>query len=160
MHRNDKPVTDLAAGDLQVEIGFGGQTTTIAAEPTFEVGEWGTPGDYRAPFIPSQPGPYTFHVAGSVDGDAVDFSMTSGPKTFSEVESPASAMFPAVEAPSNADLAARMEQTSTRTDVALAAANDAANRARSVAIGAVVIAVIALGIAVTARRRTTGDAAA
>ncbi|MEP6759029.1 MAG: hypothetical protein ABJB55_07540 [Actinomycetota bacterium] len=67
--------------DLAVEIGFAGQTTSVAAEPDFEVGEWGTPGDYRAPFIPTQPGTYTFHVTGSVDGTDVDFSVTSGPKT-------------------------------------------------------------------------------
>ena len=87
--RNEQPVTDLAPGDLTAEIEFGGQTTTVAADPEFEVGEWGTPGDYRAPFIPTQPGSYTFHVTGSVDGTDVDFTTKSGPKTFSDVLDPA-----------------------------------------------------------------------
>jgi hypothetical protein len=147
------PVTDLAAGDLQVEIGFGGQTTLVDAVPEFEVGEWGTPGDYRAPFIPSEPGPYTFHVTGSVDGESVDFSMTSGPKTFDEVQDPAPAMFPAVQAPSNADLSAKLDQISARADAATTTATDAATQARAVAVVAVIVAVAALAVAIASRRR-------
>jgi hypothetical protein len=152
--RSDKPVTDLAAGDLKVEIGFGGQTTVVDAIPEFEVGEWGTPGDYRAPFIPSEPGPFTFHVTGAVDGEQVDFSMTSGPKTFDEVQDPAAAMFPPIQAPSAADLSTKLDATAARADSAVADAQDAASRARLVAIAAVVVAVVALGIAIASRRRT------
>jgi len=151
--KNDQPVTDLAAGDLSVEIGFGDQTTVVDAVPEFEVGEWGTPGDYRAPFIPSEPGPYTFHVTGAVGGTTVDFSMTSGPKTFDEVQDPATAMFPAVEAPTNADLAAKLDQTAARADATVQDAQDAASQARLVAITAVVVAAVALGIAIASRRR-------
>ena len=99
----------------------------MAADPEFEVGEWGTPGDYRAPFIPTQPGTYTFHVTGSVDGTDVDFSTTSGPKTFSDVVDPAEAMFPPVEAPSSADLAAKISAEAARTDEAVASAQNAAD---------------------------------
>jgi hypothetical protein len=151
--KNEHPVTDLAAGSLKVELGFGGQTTVVDAIPEFEVGEWGTPGDYRASFIPSEPGPYTFHVMGSVDGEKVDFSMTSGPKTFDEVQDPASAMFPPVQMPSTTDLSAKLDQTSARTDAAAADAKDAADQARLVAIVAVLVAVVALAIAIASRRR-------
>jgi hypothetical protein len=157
--RSGKPVTDLAAGDLKVEIGFGGQTTVVDAIPEFEVGEWGTPGDYRAPFIPSEPGPYTFHVTGSVGDEKVDFSMTSGPKTFDEVQDPAAAMFPAVQAPSAADLSTKLDQTAARADSAVSDAKDAASQARVVAIAAIVVAVVALGIAIASRRRTGAPAA-
>jgi hypothetical protein len=149
---HDEPVTDLAAGDLRVDVGFGGQTTTIDAVPAFEVGEWGTPGEYQAAFIPSEPGPYTFHVIGTVDGEKVDFSLTSGPKTFDEVQDPTPAMFPAVQAPTNADLATRIDQGSARTDAAIAAANDAADQARLVAIVAVIVAIVAIGLAIASRR--------
>lgn len=158
--RNEQPVTDLAPGDLTVEIGFGDQTTTVPAEPDFEVGEWGTPGDYRAPFIPTQPGAYTFHVTGVVDGADVDFSMTSGPKTFSDVIDPAAAMFPAVEAPSNADLAARATAEAARTDEAVSAAQSASDSARIVAFAALIVAVVAIGLAVGARKGRGGQTAA
>ncbi len=151
--KNEQPVTDLAPGDLTAEIEFGGQTTTVAADPEFEVGEWGTPGDYRAPFIPTQPGSYTFHVTGSVDGTDVDFTTKSGPKTFSDVLDPAEAMFPPVEAPSNADLAAKITAETARTDEAVSSAQDAADTARNVAIVATIVAIVALGLAIASRRR-------
>jgi hypothetical protein len=151
--RSEQPVTDLAPGALTVEILFGGQTTTVAADPDFEVGEWGTPGDYRAPFIPTQPGTYTFHVTGSVDGTDVDFSTTSGPKTFSDVVDPTEAMFPPVEAPSNADLAAKISAEAARVDEAVSSAQNAADAARNVAIAAAVVAIVAIGLAIASRRR-------
>ena len=156
--RNEQPVTDLAPGDLTAEIEFGGQTTTVAADPEFEVGEWGTPGDYRAPFIPTQPGSYTFHVTGSVDGTDVDFTTKSGPKTFSDVLDPAEAMFPPVEAPSNTDLAAKISAETTRTDEAVSSAQDAADTARNVAIVATIVAIVALGLAIASRRRDRATA--
>jgi hypothetical protein len=155
----EQPVTDLAPGDLTVEIDFGGQTTTVGAVPEFEVGEWGTPGDYRAPFIPSEPGKYTFHVTGTVDGEKVDFSMTSGPKTFDEVQDPANAMFPPVDAPSTADLSAKLDQATARADAAAAVARSAASQARTIAILAVVVAVVALIVAVIVSRRSAARAA-
>lgn len=151
--RSEQPATDLAPGALTVEILFGGQTTTVAADPDFEVGEWGTPGDYRAPFIPTQPGTYTFHVTGSVDGTDVDFSTTSGPKTFSDVVDPAEAMFPPVEAPSNADLAAKISAEAARAEEAVSSAQNAADTARNVAIAAAVVAIVAIGLAIASRRR-------
>lgn len=156
--RNEQPVTDLAPGDLTAEIEFGGQTTTVAADPEFEVGEWGTPGDYRAPFIPTQPGSYTFHVTGSVDGTDVDFTTKSGPKTFSDVLDPAEAMFPPVEAPSNADLATKISAETARTDEAVSSAQDAADTARNVAIVATIVAIVALGLAIASRRRDRATA--
>ena len=158
--RNEESVTDLAPGDLAVEIRFAGQTTSVPAEPEFEVGEWGTPGDYRAPFIPTQPGAYTFVVTGMVDGTDVHFSVTSGPKTFSDVVDPAEAMFPQIAAPSSADLATKIDAQATRADQALSAAHDAAERARIIAIAAVVTAAVAIGLAIWARGGRTEQRAA
>ncbi len=157
--RAEQPVTDLAPGDLSVEIGFGGQTTTVPADPDFEVGEWGTPGDYRAPFIPTQPGAYTFHVTGSVDGTDIDVAVRSGPKTFSDVVDPAEAMFPPVEAPSTADLATKVTVQAARTDEAISSAQRSADTARTVAIGAVVVAIVAIGLAISARTGRQKDRA-
>src|SRR5439155_190493 len=87
-----QPVVDLR-GSLKVQVSFGGQQTDISLQADFEVGGDGTPGDYRAWFIPSQPGPYTFHLTGTVHGTKIDESITSGPKTFDVVQDPAEAAF-------------------------------------------------------------------
>ena len=90
-----KPVVDL--GDtLDVEVTFGDQTQTFSLEPFFEEGEFGTPGDYRAFLIPTEPGQYSFHFSGTIDGEEVDETFTSGPGTFDDVENPQSAEFPVV----------------------------------------------------------------
>ena len=160
LSEHGQPVVDL--GDsLKVQVSFGGQQTTTPLEPNFEVGGDGEPGDYRAWFIPSQVGPYTFQLSGSIHGTKVDLSVTSGPKTFDEVQSPTEAMFPAVDAPTTQQLSDRIEQDSAR----LAAATTQATTAESAADDATTLAVIgvvvgcigiAVGIVATvlARRRT------
>ena len=157
-----KPVVDL--GDtLQVEVAFGDQTQTLPIVPDFEVGEFGTPGDYRGWFIPSQPGPYTFHFTGTVHGTKIDESFTSGAKTFDEVQDPAQATFPKVDAPSTTDLATRIEQDSARlatAQTALADAQATADSAKQVASLAIVVAAIgviaAVGAIVVTRRKEGG----
>jgi hypothetical protein len=154
-----QPVTDVGQGDLKVGVSFGGQSTALTLEPNFEVGEWGTPGDYIASFIPTQPGTYTFHIDGTVAGTQVRYSMTSGPDTFSEVEDPAPAMFPAVEAPSTTDLSTKIDAATTQADASISAAKDAADSAKTVAIIAIVIALVAVALAVIGwrRGRTTAE---
>ncbi len=147
------PVTDVGQGDLKVDVSFGGQSTSLTLEPNFEVGEWGTPGDYIASFIPTQPGKYTFHIGGTIAGTPVKYSMTSAPDTFSEVEDPSSAMFPAQDAPTAADLNAKVDAASARTDSSIASAQDAADSAKTVAIIAVVVAIVAIVAAVIGWRR-------
>jgi len=147
-----KPVVNL--GDaLKVQVSFGGQQQDIPLEANFEVGGDGTPGDYRAWFIPSQPGPYTFHFTGTVHGTKIDESLASGPKTFDEVQDPAEAAFPPVNTPTTQELADRIQQDATRLSDATAAAasaKSAADSARTVAIVGVVVGLIGLAVAVTA----------
>jgi hypothetical protein len=147
-----KPVVNL--GDaLKVQVSFGGQQQDIPLEANFEVGGDGTPGDYRAWFIPSQPGPYTFHFTGTVHGTKIDESLTSGPKTFDEVQDPAEAAFPPVNTPTTQELADRIQQDATRLSDATAAAasaKSAADSARTVAIVGVVVGLIGLAVAATA----------
>jgi hypothetical protein len=154
MSLGGRPVTDLRAGDVAVTVEFGGQSTELDLEPQFEVGEWGTPGDYRAAFIPTQPGKYTFDVDGTIDGEKFRYSMTSGKETFSEVEDIATAQFPAVDAPSTTDLATKIDAAAARTTDAIAAANDSADSARTLAIVAGVIAVVAVVVAIVAVARS------
>jgi hypothetical protein len=150
-----EPVVDL--GDsLKVTIEFGDETSDpMTFEPAFEVGEFGTPGDYRAYFVPSQAGDYTFHITGSYHGTKIDESFTSGPTTFSSVKDLSGSTFPAVQAPTNAELATRIQQESERTTTALAAATteaeaaastaqDAADSAKTIGIIGIVVGAIGL----------------
>jgi hypothetical protein len=163
--RNDKPVTDI--GDqLKVDVTQGDGSATddsnklsINVEPNFEVGEFGTPGDYRAFFIPTSPGTYTFHFTGSINGQKVDQKFTSGPQTFSDAEDPAQVEFP-VKDPSGAQLNARLDREVPRLNAALAAsqtrankAEDAAGQARIIAIVGVVVGVLGLAAAGFAMRK-------
>jgi glucose-6-phosphate isomerase len=125
----------------------------------FEGGDlvFGEPGEYRADFVPSQPGKYTFHFTGTIDGEEIDEEMTSGPDTFSVVEDAASASFPTVEAPSNAELATRIDEESARTadavaaaEAAAASADDAASSARTVGMVGVVLGAIGIIAAIAA----------
>jgi hypothetical protein len=147
MH-DGEPVNDL--GDaVTVQVSFGDETTEPQTlEPAFfyEDGELesGTAGEYQYHFIPSQPGPYTFHFQGTVDGQKIDESFTSGPKTFDEVVDPVTATFPAVTAPTNEELATRLDQETTRADEAMTQAEAAASDAQSAADSAKTIAMLGL----------------
>jgi hypothetical protein len=127
----------VALGDtLSVEVSFGDESVELPIEANFEVGEFGEPGDYRAWFIPSQPGAYTFHFTGTVDGEDVDESFTSGPRTFSEIEDPSATMFPAVDAPTTAELSDRIDRESARASDQVLAAQALAADAEEQASGA------------------------
>lgn len=145
--RDGEPVAQ-AGGGLEVEVSFGDASTTLPLEPT------GTPGDYRAWFVPSEPGRYTFSFAGVLDGEEVEVSMTSGPDTFSEVIDPAEAAFPpAASGPTAADLAERIERESARTEDAVeaaVAAQDAASTARTAGIVGALLGLVALIVGVLA----------
>ena len=150
-----QPVTD--ARGLTVDVTFGDETTTYDLEPNFAVGVYGDPGDYRAWFVPSQPGPYTFHIVGEVDDEEVDVEMSSGPDTFSEVDDTREAAFPPVEAPSNEELAGRIDADGARLEAAQAAAQQASDDAaglRTIAIVGLIVGAIALIAAIAALART------
>ena len=150
------PVVDL--GDtLKVKVSFGGQQTTIPLEPNFEVGGDGEPGDYRAWFIPSQAGPYTFQLSGSVHGTKIDLTVSSGPKTFVEVTSPTEAMFPPANVPTTQELSDRIEQDAGRLTAATAetaSAKSAADDAKTVAVIAVIVGFIGIAVAIWALVRS------
>jgi hypothetical protein len=154
--RSGKPVTDLT-DTLKVTVSYGSQHLDLPIVPNFEVGGDGTPGDYRAWFVPSQPGKYTFHVFGTVDGTKIDWTETSSPSTFDTVQDPNNASFPKVTAPTNQQLSDLIAAESARLQAAAADARDAASSARTIgSIGAVVgasPAIAAIGALAVSRRR-------
>ena len=151
---NDKPVTDLT-DTLKVEVTTGtAEPLQLAMEPNFEVGEFGTPGDYRAWFIPTTPGAYSFHFTGSIKGQKVDQTFKSGPTTFDEAKDPAEIQYP-VKQPTGGQLATRAALTTERDQ----AKSDAAS-ARTLAIIGLVVGALGLVAAIVALARGRRPAAA
>jgi len=138
-----KPVADL--GDsLKVTVSFSGQTVSLPLETTFDPdsGE-GTPGDYRAWFIPTRPGDYTFTFTGSIHGQKVNQSFSSSPTTFDTVKAPSDVEFPAKD-PSNGDLATRL----VAVDGRVSAAKKAADGGKSTATTALILAIVGLVVGI------------
>src|SRR6266542_3907967 len=129
-------------GKYNVEVGFGDEPAS--------------PGDYRAWFIPTAPGPYTFHFTGSIKGQKVDEKFTSSPTTFDEVQDPAKVEFPAKD-PTTGQLSARVDRETQRLNASLAdarrQASDQAGTARLIAIVGVVVGVLGLAAAGWAVRK-------
>ena len=162
---NDRPVTDL--GDtLKVEVTSGtAEPLALSMEPFFEVGEFGTPGDYRAFFIPTAPGSYSFHFTGAIKGQKVDQTFKSGPNSFSDIEDPAQVQYP-VKQPTGVQLATRADRETARINAALAAERDQArsdaSSARTLAIVGLVVGLLGLaagGAALATRRRPAAQGA-
>ena len=153
---NDKPVTDLT-DTLKVAVTTGtAEPLQLAMEPNFEVGEFGTPGDYRAFFIPTAPGAYSFHFTGSIKGQKVDQTFKSGPTTFDEAKDPAQIQYP-VKQPTGGQLATRTDRETARVDAALAAERDQAKNdaasARTLAIIGLIVGALGLVAAIVALAR-------
>ncbi len=158
---SDKPVTDLPE-DLKVEVIFGTQKFgPLALEAAFGK-RFGTPGDYRAPLVPTRPGNYTFHFIGSLDGQRINESFTSSDKTFDPVAEASGIQFPAKD-PSAGELAGLLERLSARVESVQTSTRETAAAARAArTLGAIGIAagiaglIVALGLS---RRRASGPSA-
>jgi hypothetical protein len=150
---------ETAADTLKAEVSFGSQTMEVTLEPNFDEDSGGSPGDYRAAFIPTSPGDYTLHISGTIGSTDVDESVTSSPTTFSSVVDPQTIQFPA-KVPSGTELATKLDRTTARVQAQAAsgarAASDAAGSAK--AFGLIGIVVGALGLVVAgvalARKRS------
>jgi len=155
---NGKPATDVKGLKVAVSTGDA-QPKQLPLEPYWS-DDFGQPGDYRAFFIPTAPGAYTFHVTGTLGGKKVDESYTSVKDGFDEVTDAAEAQYPAPE-PTGSQLTTRLDRETARLNAALAAeraqAGDQVADARRLAtIGLVVGALgllAAVGIGVVALRR-------
>jgi hypothetical protein len=155
---NGKPVTD--AKGLKVAVSTGdAEPKQMALEPYFG-DDWGEKGDYRAFFIPTTPGAYTFKLTGSLGGKKIDKSYTSGKDGFDEITDPSEAQYPVAE-PTGSQLTTRLDRETTRINAALAAEREAADdevasARRMATIGLAVGALgllAAIGVGVLALRR-------
>jgi hypothetical protein len=153
---NDKPVTDLT-DTLKVAVSTGtAEPLQLSMEPNFEVGEFGTPGDYRAWFIPTTPGAYSFHFTGAIKGQKIDQTFKSGPTTFDEARDPAEIQYP-VKQPTGGQLATRADRETGRINAALTQernqAKDDAASARTLAIIGLIVGALGLVAAIVALAR-------
>lgn len=111
---------------------------TLEMRPRFVVGVFGEPGDYRATFMPTRPGTYTFHFTGAIDGTEIEESFTSGPDTFNDVDDPAEISFP-VQDPSTAELSERIERDTARMEEALQAGEGDADTAQTLGLIGIIL---------------------
>ena len=156
---NGKPVTD--AKGLKVAVSTGdAEPRQMPLEPYFG-DDFGEPGDYRAFFIPTAPGAYTFKLTGSLGGKKINQSYTSGKDGFDEIVDQSEAQYPAPE-PTGSQLTTRLDRETDRINAALAADREAADSevasARrmatiGLAVGALgLLAAIAVGVLALRRR--------
>ena len=136
--RNDEPVTGLVE-TLEAEVIYGDQRRDLPLSPRFGEDGW-----YQSVFFPTAAGAYTFHISGTIDGQQIDESFTSGPETFNEVEEATSGQFP-VSLPTASELAADAERG--------AEAADRVNIALAVGAAGIILGLIAVGLALAGRRR-------
>jgi hypothetical protein len=149
-NKNGTPVLDLT-DQLKVTVTYAGQSKELVFEPDFEVGGDGLQGDYRAYFVPSQAGQYTFHLTGTFEGTKFDVTVKSGPTTFSPVTDLSAITFPPNTAPTNEQLSTKIDQEATRSQDAVVAAQSAANSASDAAksaksLGMIGVVLGAIGI--------------
>lgn len=141
-----EPVVDL--GDtVDVEVEFADQTMALELEPNFAVGAFGEPGDYRAWFIPTRPGHYTFHFTGTIEDEEIDESFTSGPRTFGDVNDPAEIQFPEQD-PTTGELADRIDREVPRLTTAIDDVRAASTEASDDAAGALTLGLVGVVVGI------------
>ncbi len=97
--RATQPVTGLES-TIKAEVIKDSQTRQLEISARDE-----DPGAYESVFIPTVAGPYTFHLTGTIEGNAIDESFTSKPGGFDEIHESAALQWP-VQFPSQAQLVA------------------------------------------------------
>lgn len=157
--RGGQPSTGIKPGEIKVDVTFGNEKVTLDVEPAFVIGRFGTPGDYRAPLIPTRAGTYVFRVFGSHDGIKVDATFTCGEQTFNCIEDPKAIQFPAKD-PSAAELSERLDREFPRVETKVASVGDAAgskaDSARMMGIIGIVLGAIALVVSLVRGRAARG----
>lgn len=110
-----KPIEGLEK-TLKAELITGGGAAVM---PLTIAARFGLPGKYQGQVIPTKTGDYTFHITGTVNTTNVDEKFESGPGRFGSIEDTARLQFPN-KIPSNADLAAKLDDANTKLTIAIA----------------------------------------
>jgi len=131
------PVSGLEK-TLTADVAAGGLTPF----PLAVTARFGTAGAYNGVVMPTVKGTYTFHITGKIDTTNIDEKFTSGPNTFGDIEDTAAVQYPQ-KVPVADELGKRLDSIQSGTD-----------QTRILAIVGVALAVVGLGGAALARRRT------
>ena len=131
------PVSGLEK-TLTADVAAGGLTPF----PLAVTARFGTAGAYNGVVMPTVKGTYTFHITGKIDTTNIDEKFTSGPNTFGDIEDTAAVQYPQ-KVPVADELGKRLDSIQSGVD-----------QTRILAIVAIALAVLGLGGAALARRRT------
>ena len=131
------PVSGLEK-TLMADVAAGGLTPF----PLAVTARFGTAGAYNGVVMPTVKGTYTFHITGKIDTTNIDEKFTSGPNTFGDIEDTAAVQYPQ-KVPVGDDLSKKLDAIQSGVD-----------QTRILAIVAIALAVLGLGGAALARRRT------
>jgi len=131
------PVSGLEK-TLTADVAAGGLTPF----PLAVTARFGTAGAYNGVVMPTVKGTYTFHITGKIDTTNIDEKFNSGPNTFGDIEDTAAVQYPQ-KVPVGDDLSKKLDAIQSGVD-----------QTRILAIVAIALAVLGLGGAALARRRT------
>lgn len=104
---------------------------------------FGQPGLYALDMYPTVAGQYRYKVTGTIGTTTVNETFESGPTTFNDVQDNAPLQYPS-KVPTGDDLNAKLDAIRSSVD-----------QTRLLAIAGVVVGVVAVGLALMARRRRT-----
>jgi hypothetical protein len=145
MNGLDLSVTDTrsnrAVEGLEQTLTVDLQTGGLAPLPLTLTARFGTPGAYDSSFMPTAAGTYTFHIKGKVATLDIDEKFESGPGRFDDVESTTAIQYP-TKVPVGDDLGKRLSDLQSSID-----------QIRLLSAAAVVIGIVALGMAFAMSRR-------
>jgi hypothetical protein len=153
------PIADLGPDDLKVVVTTADiPSPDMSFEPAFDLEEMAGPlGEYDAAIVPTAPGDYTFHITGTVRGQAVDLTVTSGDETFDPVRETSNLQFPS-KLPSAAEVATHLDRVDGRVatlqdstgqyQTAIAAAQSAAATAQVAADRALLVGAVLGGLGI------------
>jgi hypothetical protein len=134
--RSNKAVEGLDQ-TLTVDVQTGG----LAPLPLRLTARFGRPGAYDGNFMPTAAGTYTFHIKGKIATVDIDEKFESGPGRFDDVDSTTAVQYPA-KVPVGDDLGRRLGDLQSGID-----------QTRLLSAAAVVIGIVALGVAFAMSRR-------
>jgi hypothetical protein len=152
VHDATGPVDGLSTDTLSLVVSTGSsQSDPLDFAPTFDEDTGlGLPGEYLAPIIPTAPGDYTFHLAGTIEETPIDLTVTSSDSTFDAAVAPTGIQFP-VALPALGDVATRMDRVDSRLETAESASTEAASKAddaRSAASQSMLVGLAAGGLGI------------
>ena len=139
-----EPVKGVDEG-LRVTVIYGKNELDLPLTPAY-----GANGEYRAWFVPTAPGDYTFRFTGTIGDQEIDESFTSSPTTFDTVQDPVKLQFP-VQTGTVGQLARRLDaELAPKPAVGDAAVETSGDGSGSLLLGVAGVVLGGLGLAVAA----------